>query len=334
MNHGMKAKTIKAVLRRKVDAWLASIEDEGLRAACKRDAIVTGGSIASMLIGEKVADFDVYFRSYETAVAVAKHYAAEFDKRRQRRDGVPIPITVQEMTDVRGERRVRIVVKSAGVETQDGEADYTYFESQPDEAAGEYVSEVYDNPGEIADLVETTAAAVRETQQAPDYRPVFLSSNAIMLSGKVQLILRFYGEPDEIHANYDFTHCTNYWSSHSGTLVLRPEALQALLARTLVYQGSRYPVCSLFRLRKFIARGWRVNAGQILKIAMQVSDLDLSKIDVLEDQLTGVDAAYFAQVLERCREKGGDRIESAYLVEIIDRMFGEIQKPGAQGAAE
>lgn len=332
MNHGMKAKTIKAVLRRKIDAWLASIEDESLRAACRRDAIVTGGSIASMLIGEKVADFDVYFRSYETAVAVAQHYAAEFDKQRRLRGGIPIPITVQEMDDVRGEKRVRIVVKSAGVESQDGKADYTYFESRPDEAAGEYVSEVYDDPGEVADLVEATGDAVRETGSTPDYRPVFLSSNAIMLSGKVQLILRFYGEPDEIHANYDFTHCTNYWCSRDGSLVLRPEALQALLARTLVYQGSRYPVCSLFRLRKFIARGWRVNAGQILKIAMQVSELDLNNIDVLEDQLTGVDVAYFAQVLERCRENGGDRIESAYLVEIIDRMFGEIQRPAAETA--
>lgn len=325
IRHGMKAKTIKSVLRRKIDAWLETIEDEALRKDCKRGAIVTGGCIASMLLGEKVSDFDVYFRRYETAVAVAHYYTRRFADERKARGGVHIPISVQEMDDVRGEKRVRLVVQSAGVESAEGGQDYAYFEGRPDEAAGEYVSEVYDDPGEVADLVEATQQRAEEASaEACGYRPIFLSSNAIMLAGKVQLILRFYGEPDEIHQNYDFTHCTNYWSSKDSSLTLRPEALQALLSRTLIYQGSRYPVCSLFRVRKFVRRGWRINAGQVLKIAMQVSDLDLNDIKTLEDQLTGVDVAYFEQVLERCRMIGGDKIESAYLVEIIDRMFGEL----------
>lgn len=150
----------------------------------------------------------------------------------------------------------------------------------------------------------------------------FLSSNAITLSGKIQIILRFYGDPVSIHDNYDFVHCMNYWLSNTNELVLRPKSLEALLSKTLVYNGSRYPVASIFRIRKFINRGWRINAGQILKMILQANELDLTKYDVLEDQLTGVDVAYFTEVLGAIKEKD-DVIDSAYLIKIIDKMFGE-----------
>ena len=52
-------------------------------------------------------------------------------------------------------------------------------------------------------------------------------------------------EPDQLHENYDFVHCTNYWTSWNNELVLRKEALEALLARELRYVGSKYPLCSI-----------------------------------------------------------------------------------------
>jgi hypothetical protein len=148
-----------------------------------------------------------------------------------------------------------------------------------------------------------------------------MSTNAITLSHRVQIILRFYGEPDAIHENYDFVHCTNYWSSWDNELILRQPVLESLLARELRYVGSKYPICSLIRIRKFIKRNWTINAGQVLKMAFQVSELDLNDINVLEDQLTGVDVAYFAQLIEKIREKDPEKVNAAYLIEIIDRMF-------------
>lgn len=54
---------------------------------------------------------------------------------------------------------------------------------------------------------------------------------------------------------------------------------------------------------------------------MQVSELDLKDIKVLEDQLTGVDVAYFIEVISKLKEKDPEKVNSAYLIEIIDRMF-------------
>ncbi len=65
----------------------------------------------------------------------------------------------------------------------------------------------------------------------------------------------------------------------------------------------------------------RINAGQYLKMAMQISDLDMTDHTVLEEQLTGVDVAYFAEVIEKIKAKDPEKVDATYLVEIIDRMF-------------
>lgn len=319
-DHGLKAKTIKSILRNKVNAWLDSIEDEDLRKTCCNEAIVTGGSIASMLLGEGVNDFDIYFRTKDTVRRVADYYVAKFLAAKSEQGGIEVNTFVEELKDSQGKDRVRIVVKSAGVSSDSQEQDYQYFEGRPDHEAGEYIGEAFDPLSDVKDIVDPVKEEASDATPAL-YSPAFLSSNAISLRGKVQLILRFYGDPEEIHESYDFVHCMNYWESGKSNLVLRQDALEALLSRTLVYKGSQYPLCSIIRTRKFIERGWRVNAGQYLKMAMQVSKLDLTNHAVLEEQLTGVDVAYFAEVIEKIKDKNPERVDAAYLTEIIDRMF-------------
>lgn len=320
----MKAKTIKQVLRKKLDALLISIEDETVRKAVADNTIITGGSIASMLLKEPVNDFDLYFKDRRTAFLVAQYYLTKFKPKLSK--GIATEI---KLVDVEGKEatldgtgRIKIVIKSAGIASENGtDKPYQYFESAPSEDAGNYVDEIIQDTGTIEDTYEDTEKASLETSGKPAFRPIFLSTNAITLSDKIQIILRFFGEPDQIHENYDFVHCTNYWTSWNNELILRPAALEALLTRELRYVGSKYPICSLIRLRKFIARNWTINAGQVLKMCMQVSKLDLTDVKVLEDQLTGVDVAYFMQVVELLKEKHPEKVDYAYLIEIIDRMF-------------
>jgi hypothetical protein len=314
---GMKAKSIKSVIVRKMTAWLESIEDEALRKQVAASIVVTGGCIASMLQGEPVNDFDVYLRDYEIAVKVAEYYVGKFEPRKA--GGIKVPLYVDKENG-----RVKIVAKSAGIASEEGTAKpYQYFESHPEQVGEEYVADVMDRPDQIMDAHEETEKLALQTTSdgKQKFRPVFMTSNAITLSDKLQIVLRFQGTPDEIHANYDFVHCTSYWTSWDETLVLKPEAMESILCKELRYVGSKYPICSVVRLRKFISRGWRINAGQILKMAMQISELDLTDIKVLEDQLTGVDTAYFLQLIEKLKEKDPDKVNAAYLVEIIDRMF-------------
>lgn len=317
----MKAKTIRAVIRKNVDEWLASIDDERVRKLAADNTVVTGGCIASMLLDEDVNDFDVYLRTRQAAAALADYYVARFQPKNAA--GIPCAITVDhDQAD-----RIRIVIKSAGIASNEGsDKPYEYFESRPEDEAAGYVADVMRDPGDIQDAHDETEEAAQATDGEPKYRPVFMSTNAITLSQRLQIVIRFFGEPAAIHANYDFVHCTNYWTSWGadgkGELKLNQPALESLLARELRYVGSKYPICSVVRMRKFLARGWTINAGQILKMLMQAGELDLTDTEVLQDQLTGVDAAYFAQFLSAVRAEGREaQLDCAYLIEIIDRMF-------------
>ena len=133
------------------------------------------------------------------------------------------------------------------------------------------------NPNNVEEFVDGAKETAEESadKDKPSYRPVFLTANAITLSDKIQIVLRFWGEPEEIHKNYDFVHCTNYWTSWDGYLDLKTQALECIINKELRYVGSRYPVCSIFRVRKFLERGWKINAGQLLKACMQISELDM-----------------------------------------------------------
>lgn len=310
----MKAKTIKSILRKKTDEWISSIDDTGLQDVVYKNAFITGGAIASMLLKERPNDYDVYFKTKEAAVAVAQYYVDQFEP--QRKEGIECKLWVESLAD-----RVKVVIKSAGVASEDGtEKEYRYFEARPEGEAGEYIGEVMQDPADIQEAYEDLEQQALEVDDKT-YRPVFMSTNAITLSDKMQLVLRFFGEPAQVHENYDFIHCTNYWQSWDSQLVLNQAALEALLSKELRYVGSKYPLASIIRLRKFIQRGWTVNAGQILKMVWQVSEMDLSDIDVLEDQLTGVDVAYFLELVDKLKEKDSQKVNAAYLVEIIDRMF-------------
>ncbi len=122
----------------------------------------------------------------------------------------------------------------------------------------------------------------------------------------------------------------SYWTSWEGKLVLNPLSLECIMAKELRYVGSLYPLCSVIRLRKFIARGWSINAGQIIKMLWQVNQLDLANPVVLEDQLVGVDSAYFAQIITALKAKieretvdgRAPEVDGTYLMTIVDKVFG------------
>lgn len=316
----MKKKTIEKVLKGVFNSWVKSIKDESLKRLVKRDTIITGGSIVSLLTDEKVNDFDLYFKTLKTTEAVAKYYVERYlNIKKKSNEGISTPISVKVEED-----RVRIVVKSSGIDaiTSDDEG-YRYFEGlEPgSEEQAEFLGSAFDpDHPESETFVETALNIAEHKQKCEKYDPVMLTDNAISLKGDIQLIIRFYGDADEIHENYDFVHCTNYWESDTGKLHLRKVALESILTKELIYTGSLYPICSMIRARKFIRRGWSINAGQYLKMAFQINELILKDVNVLREQLIGVDVAYFRQLLSMIETGREGEIDAIYISELVDRL--------------
>ena len=311
IKYGRKRKGIKAELDKFIESLVGSITDDEVKGLVRRDAIITGGSICSMLMGDPINDFDVYFRTKETTKKVAEYYVAKFKElngtmKTEVAACDPI-VKLDTITNIKGilEERVVIYIKSSGVAAE-GQSEYTYFESQPAEATEEFV--------------ESLANDLSSTEKQK-FRPVFLSQNAITLSDKAQIVIRFFGDPQQIHSNYDFVHAMCYYDYMNKNLVLPGLALECMLSRTLIYQGSLYPIASIFRMKKFIERGWRITAGQQLKIMWQISDINLLNKDVLKEQLTGVDQAYMHQLINALKDTATEKIDSAYVSAIIDKIF-------------
>lgn len=306
----MQVKTIKKIIKGKVEEWLQTIEDIKLRDRVRQNYLVSGGSITSLFQGEPVNDFDIYIQNMDVLVELAKYYCP----------GVVL----------------------------DGRKRQTYLENHYQNKYGKNNWKYHFDTDLVGDISEQTVrlknlkdnqvkldipsfgiqgspkSELKEdgTIIVPKYQVSFLSQNAISLSDDLQIVLRFNGNAEEIHKTFDFIHATNYYTFEEG-LVTNIEALQCIITKTLKYQGSLYPLTSIIRIKKFLNRGWSINAGEMLKIMFQISELNLRDPEVLEEQLIGVDVAYFAKLISILRGTNSEDMTTQYLNTIIDKVFSE-----------
>ncbi|MDD4000212.1 MAG: hypothetical protein PHX62_04890 [Bacilli bacterium] len=268
----MKCKTIEKILRGQFAKFLKSITDKEVQQLVKDNSIITGGAIVSLVLDEKVNDFDIYFTNRETVLAICKYYKALLVKE---------DICFETMRIEETDDRIKYFIPSGGIR----------------------------KPNSVG----------------KKFYPAVITDNAISLTNATQLIIRFYGDPNEIHKNYDFVHVKSYWLSSNGKLYLNPNSIEAILTKELIYEGSLYPLASLFRLRKFLSRGWTITAGDIFKIAFQISKLDFEDPKVIYDQLIGVDIHYFQAMINRIQSDLSSgkikKVEQGYLSDLVDEIF-------------
>jgi len=338
----MLEKTMKQVLGKKVKAWLGSITDPEVVKAIEEDLVITGGCFPSMIQNEEPRDFDCYFRTRETTLLVAEYYIGLWNDEHPKYsnklgcgiramvlDGanpskelmnfyhcktqIDLGLCSSRMVSCYSKDTVRLILPSDGIAGDPKEV-------RADEELGTEADPIHN----VKEIDEVEAGKIEEREKK-DYFPVFISTNAVTLSRGIQIVTRFFGEPDKIHETYDFVHTKAYWCAREKRIVIPRDVYECVVNKALIYTGSLYPVCSVFRLRKFISRGWRINAGQILKMAMQISELDLSDIDVLEDQLVGVDSVYFMQLINQFAKKQTDdpnwKLTTGYVMSVIDKIF-------------
>lgn len=293
---GFTNNTIKKVLRKKINA-VAETLPQSLQYEFKSNVIVTGGALVSLLQGEKPNDYDFYFKTKDFVRKIAQHYIDEYVKKDSSHS---IFLDESKATNINNEEeeRIRIYIKSSGV-------------------VGEEVEDE-----SFSDDFVTIVDIDKDKQKFSDYAPIMLTDNAITLSKKVQLIIRFWGTPEEIHKNYDFAHCTCVYDYHTDTLSTPEEALRCILSKQLVYNGSLYPIASEFRLRKFIGRGWRINVGNHLKIILQCNKIDFSNIEMVKEQLIGVDIVYMRNFINLI-QNAPNKLDTAYMMETLDKVFGD-----------
>lgn len=293
----MNEKRIVQRLNIETKKWVETIQDKELKDKVKNNVVIAGGAITSLLEGETPNDYDVYIKDFDVLVELANYYAELWNKDGRHKSKVTIQVDVPEPEGDVETSKVICFITSKGV-------------------AGE--------EEEITKASAGTEANIEvEEDEVADYRPVFFTDNAISLKGKIQLVLRFWGEPEKIISSFDYVHCTNYFDRGNQDLHISKDALMSILNKQLKYVGSQFPICSLFRMRKYMERGYTISAGEILKMSFQISNLDLTDIDVLREQLIGVDTTYMIDLVDRLEQAQEDNvdIDYAYVVDLIDEIF-------------
>jgi len=289
----MQIKTIEKNIQTKMNEWLLTITDEELRGKVKNNLLVSGGSIVSLLLREDINDYDVYINDMDVLIELVKYYTNNYQNIEildGRKKDYYLPICEN-----------RMGLYKISIENLKLDQVKLYFENKS---------------GGHKTLWE---------KENLNYVPLFFSPNAISLSNNIQIVSRFHGNNEEIHKTFDFIHATNYFTFRDG-LVTNKEALESIICKQLKYQGSLYPLTSIIRMKKFIKRGWNINAGEILKIMFQISELDLKNPNILEEQLIGIDVAWFSQLIAILRGVEAEKITSKYLNTIIDRVFNSAEE--------
>jgi len=321
---------IKTLLSRKFNRWVKTIDDEVLRQDVAAGSIITGGAITSLLLDEDVNDYDIYFNSYDLAFRIADYYRNKYQTTFNTTHKVELVKYGQEsLSDPKIENlgtpndpdygRPYFKIASVGIVTVTDEPPkkYEFFEQY---AGDEDASAAADYVHSISIKHKNAKPGFEHSER---YVPLCFTENAITISDNIQLILRFAGNPETVHKNFDFIHCQCWWQSWNGKLELPQKALESIITRELKYTGSLFPIASIFRIRKFIRRGWTINAGQILKMIMQCQDLNLYDVQTLKLQLMGVDVAYFMELIQKLEEgkKDPDIEINTYITHLIDEIF-------------
>lgn len=295
----MQIKTIKKVITRKLDSWLSTIADNKLREDVRKNLVVSGGSITSLLQNIEVNDYDIYIQDMDVLIRLATYYCPGIVLDGRKRDEY---LASQDKSEE--------YLQEYGFE-DDSQLTVLYRTLKPDQVKLQIPS-----GGRRIPLKAV------EGEEPAKYQASFLSQNAISLTDDIQIVLRFSGTVEQIHKTFDFIHATNYFTYKDG-VVTNIKALESIITKTLRYQGSLYPITSIIRIKKFLKKSWTINAGEMLKMMFQVSQLDLTNIDVIEEQLIGVDVAYFSTLVEILRGVNLEGMTAEYLNTLIDKVFNE-----------
>jgi hypothetical protein len=164
-------------------------------------------------------------------------------------------------------------------------------------------------------------------------KPVFITDNALsyVLDGiRVQLIRKLFGSPAQVIRKFDFSVCMAAWNPRKDSFTLDPSFLPHLASRTLVYNTEgEYPIASMYRIRKYLKRGYSISGVEIMKIALRVNSLKIDSYKDLKEQLEGIDTLVLKDLTDQlngCAEKQYDFGEFLLMAEQTLEKLYEIEE--------
>lgn len=129
-----------------------------------------------------------------------------------------------------------------------------------------------------------------------DCAETFKSENIIVQLIKIEKLM---GEPEDIINKFDYSVCMGAYDFKFDSFTLNKNFLKDLAARRLIFNiNSNYPLASLYRMKKYINKGYNISGGEIIKLGLSINNLRLETYSDLKEQLQGVDTLILKELTD------------------------------------
>jgi len=143
---------------------------------------------------------------------------------------------------------------------------------------------------------------------------------------KVQFI-KITGTPEEVMSKFDYTISMGAYDPYNDKFILEENFLYNLAERRLVFNdNTEFPISSLWRMKKFLNRGYKIDAKSVITLALSIHKLKIDDYTDLKKQLDGIDTLLLKDITDKLIE---DKKEAkydfeefiAYLEKAIDKIW-------------
>jgi len=161
----------------------------------------------------------------------------------------------------------------------------------------------------------------------------FVSANAITYSRqssrsrkkwRVQLITRFRGPAEKIFNDFDFTITQSAFDFETSTFEFGDRFFPDVAAKRLVFLGSSfYPICAMYRTKKYQERGYSLPGTTIMHIALSIVRLKIENYGQLKEQLMGIDTMLLQGLLNGPNYREDLPVDyGAFLADVFSEIDG------------
>ena len=138
---------------------------------------------------------------------------------------------------------------------------------------------------------------------------------------RLQLIKAVMGTPEEIINDFDFTICQGAFHLERG-FIFNDDFFQHLAQRRLVFNiHAKFPICSLYRTRKFIKRGFSLSGIEAIKLGLCIQALRLDTYKDLRAQLMGIDTLFLKDLTDSLRGEEERKFDLNEFLATLDRWL-------------
>jgi len=101
--------------------------------------------------------------------------------------------------------------------------------------------------------------------------------------------LGYFNSPSSVVDNFDFSVCKAVYNLDSEEFYFDDNFFVDLAARRLsIGSGTRFPLMSVIRTKKYLDRGFTISRNESLKSLLMVSKLDLSTLEECKKHINGL----------------------------------------------